>query len=68
MKKICISTEYINLGQFLKIVDLVKSGGETKIFLENNKILINHINDQRRGRKLYKGDVIEVLGENYVIC
>ena len=63
-----IKEDYINLGQFLKIADLVSSGGETKAFLANNEILVNNELENRRGRKLYKDTEIEVLGKKYKIC
>ncbi len=68
MDDIEINTEYINLGQFLKMVALVSSGGEAKSFLRENEVLINSEADDRRGRKLYKGDLVEVLGKKYRIC
>ncbi|MDO4499926.1 MAG: S4 domain-containing protein YaaA [Erysipelotrichaceae bacterium] len=68
MKNIQIHDEYITLGQFLKIADLVSTGGETKIFLMENEIKVNDIPDNRRGKKLYKGDIVSVLGETYTIC
>ena len=68
MKEITINDEFINLGQFLKIADLVSSGGETKIFLAENTILVNENIENRRGKKLYRGDIITVLGEKYIIC
>lgn len=68
MKKIYIKDEYVTLGQFLKIVDIISTGGEAKIFLSSNSILINNENDKRRGRKLYKGDNLEILGVKYLIC
>ena len=68
IKKVQIKEDYIYLGQFLKIVDLVSSGGETKSFLSLNKIFINKEEDNRRGRKLYKGDLIEVNSQVYEIC
>ncbi len=68
MKQVHIKDEYITLGQLLKIVDLVSSGGETKIFLNSNKILVNNELENRRGKKLYKDDVIEISGVSYIIC
>ena len=68
MEKIYIESEYIKLSQFLKFIDLIFSGGEAKIFLENNEILINGEKDNRKGRKLYKGDIVEILGKQYQIC
>lgn len=60
MKKIRISTAYITLGQFLKFADLISSGGETKFFLTENDVLVNHEVEVRRGRKLFPGDEIIV--------
>lgn len=68
MKRIEIKDEYITLGQFLKIANIIASGGEAKIFLNSNIILINDEEDNRRGRKLYKGDKINILGFDYLIC
>ena len=68
IKEIKIKDEYVNLGQFLKLADLVSSGGEAKAFLAVNKILINKEEDNRRGRKLYRNDVIEIGTEVYRIC
>ena len=68
IKEIKIESEYITLGQFLKIADIISSGGEAKAFLACNRILINNEEDNRRGRKLYKDDVIEIDGKHYKIC
>lgn len=68
MERIEIKDEYITLGQFLKVADIIASGGEAKIFLNSNIILINDEEDNRRGRKLYKGDKVSILGVDYLIC
>lgn len=68
MKSIFIRDEYVTLGQFLKIADIVNTGGEVKIFLIENEIKVNNESENRRGKKLYKGDIIEVSGEKYQIC
>jgi S4 domain protein YaaA len=68
IKEIKIESEYITLGQFLKIANIISSGGEAKAFLVCNRILINNEEDNRRGRKLYKDDVIEIDGKRYKIC
>ncbi|MBQ6478929.1 MAG: S4 domain-containing protein YaaA [Erysipelotrichaceae bacterium] len=68
IKKVEIKEEFISLGQFLKIVDLISSGGEAKAFLMSNTVLINHEPDHRRGKKLYKNDLIEIASETYQIC
>jgi S4 domain protein YaaA len=62
-----ISTEFITLGQFLKIENLISSGGQAKLFLSENEVLINDEIDQRRGRKLRTGDHVKVVNQDYQI-
>lgn len=62
MKKIGISTEYITLGQFLKLAECISTGGEAKFFLQEKRVLVNGEPDNRRGRKLVVGDRVEVEG------
>lgn len=68
MKQITIVTEYITLGQFLKIAGLVETGGEAKIFLSSHEIRVDSLVDNRRGRKLYPGMTVGVLDQEYLIC
>ncbi|MBJ6361693.1 S4 domain-containing protein YaaA [Paenibacillus sp. GCM10012307] len=67
MTEVKISTEYITLGQFLKLADCIDSGGQAKFFLMETKVHINGEPDNRRGRKLYKGDRLEVEGHGFFI-
>ena len=68
MKKINITTEYITLGQFLKLADVISTGGEAKMFLASDAlILVNNQEDRRRGRKLRHGDIIQIDDEKFVI-
>ena len=66
-KDISINTDYITLGQFLKLADVISTGGEAKVFLQNNEVVINDGIDCRRGRKLREGDIVEVLGKSFRI-
>ena len=63
-----ISTEYITLGQFLKFASIIETGGREKEFLKTNVVLVNSIEENRRGRKLYRGDVVEVNNKSFKIC
>ena len=65
-----ISTEFITLGKFLKYENLIESGGSAKFFLAEVKVLVNQEEDNRRGRKLYPGDVvnIEEMGEFVILA
>jgi ribosome-associated protein len=67
MKTIKIETEYITLGQFLKITDIISSGGMAKWFLSEYEVFINGEKDQRRGRKLRSGDKVEIVGQSTYI-
>ena len=62
MKPVKIATEYITLGQMLKLSDCIDSGGQAKAFLAETKISVNGEPDNRRGRKLYRGDRVSVEG------
>ncbi len=62
MEKIKINSEYITLGQFLKFVNIVSSGGMVKAILQDTKIHVNDILEARRGKKLYPGDKIVIKG------
>ena len=61
-EKIKLETEFITLGQFLKVADIIQSGGMAKWFLSEHDIFINGKQDQRRGRKLRSGDKIQIAG------
>ena len=61
-EKIKVNTEFITLGQFLKLADVIQSGGMAKWFLSENDIFINGEQDQRRGRKLRVGDKVQIQG------
>ena len=60
MTEIKIDTEYITLGQFLKVSEVIQSGGMAKWFLSEYEVFINGEQDQRRGRKLRTGDKIQI--------
>ncbi|NLT72881.1 MAG: RNA-binding S4 domain-containing protein [Chloroflexi bacterium] len=55
-------TDYIRLDQFLKLVGLVKSGGEAKHLIQNGEVLLNGGQETRRSKKLHAGDVV-TLGD-----
>jgi ribosome-associated protein len=56
-------TSGITLGQALKASNLVGSGGEAKVLIQNGEVRVNGEVETRRGRKLKKGDVVEVGDE-----
>ena len=65
--QINITTEYITLGQFLKLSRIISNGGDAKIFLMTTQVYVNGELEQRRGKKLRDGDVVKVDGKEYLI-
>ncbi|MED0702872.1 S4 domain-containing protein YaaA [Aeribacillus composti] len=59
-RMIQIKGEYITLGQFLKLANVIQTGGMAKWFLQEHEVLVNSEREQRRGRKLRDGDIVEV--------
>ena len=51
---------FITLGVLLKITGVIDTGGQAKFFLAENTVLVNGEEENRRGRKLYHGDLIQV--------
>lgn len=67
MVEIKIHTEFIKLGQMLKLASIVSNGSEAKFFLEENVVYVNLEVEQRRGRKLYENDIIKIDNVEYII-
>lgn len=67
MEKVRISTDYITLGQFLKLSNAVQNGGEAKIVIADGLVEVNGEIDTRRGRKLYENDVVSYNGDTYQV-
>ena len=59
--------EYITLGVLLKIAGIIDTGGQAKYFLSKNVVLVNDEEDNRRGRKLYHGDKVQIQGQTFLI-
>ena len=62
MRELPIDDDMIRLGQFLKLADLVDTGGAGKILIASGDVLVNGETETRRGRQLRPGDVVEVFG------
>lgn len=55
----------IRLDQFMKLVGLVRSGGQAKHLIQGGQVLVNGVVETRRSRKLRPGD--EVTWGDYVV-
>ncbi len=53
-----IDGENIKLGQFLKIVVGLPSGASVKFFIDEVDVFVNGELEKRRGKKLFKNDVV----------
>jgi ribosome-associated protein len=62
MKQIQIHTDYITLGQFLKLSDCISTGGQAKMFLQETEIQVNGEPENRRGKKLVPSDIVKIEG------
>lgn len=50
----------ITLGQALKAANVAGTGGEAKVLIQAGEVRVNGEVETRRGRKLRRGDVVEV--------
>ena len=67
MRTVFIEKEPILLGQFLKFVGIITNGGEAKIFLLDAVVKVNNVTENRRGKKLFNNDLVEINKEKYKI-
>ncbi len=56
---------YLTLGQLLKKLDLIDSGGEARLFLATHKVSVDGEIETRRGRKLYDCSYVVIDQNNY---
>ena len=64
-RDVAVREESIRLGQFLKLADLVDTGGDAKPLLAAGEVIVNGEVEVRRGRRLVRGDVV-VVGDQSV--
>ncbi|MBU5467458.1 S4 domain-containing protein YaaA [Virgibacillus sp. MSJ-26] len=59
-EEITINTEFITLGQLIKLANVLETGGMIKTYLQDVGVIVNGEKEHRRGRKLYPGDEIQI--------
>jgi ribosome-associated protein len=59
--------QIIKLDQFLKLAQIVESGGQAKVLIQSGQVKVNNEVETRRGRKLHPGDTVEVDGEQMIV-
>lgn len=60
MEKVTINTEYIKLDQLLKWIGIADNGTIAKLIIKNGDVKLNGNVVLERGKKIRKGDIIEV--------
>lgn len=59
--------EFIKLGQALKKADLVGSGVDAKMVIQDGLVSVNGEVEVQRGKKLHGGEIISYNGEQVKI-
>ena len=62
-ERIQITTEFIKLDQLLKFANVVATGGEAKIAIQEGDVVVNGEVCTMRGKKIRPGDRVELGGE-----
>lgn len=60
-----IGPDGIRLGQLLKFVNAVETGGEVKWLLESGEVSVNGKVVVQRGTQLQRGDVVAAHGSSW---
>lgn len=68
MEILQLRDEFIKLGQALKAAGLSESGVDAKFAIQDGFVKVNGEKEERRGRKLYDGDIVEFDGKQIKIC
>lgn len=67
MTDITITTEFIKLQDLLKLANLVGTGGEAKIVIQNGDVLVNGEVCMMRGKKIRPGDMVAFDGKELTV-
>ena len=60
-------TPYIELNTFLKVKNLVSSGGQAKVLIRSGVVLVNTLSETRNRKKLVVGDKVTYNGKTYAV-
>ena len=67
MTDITITTEFIKLQDLLKLANLVGTGGEAKIVIQNGDVWVNGEVCTMRGKKIRPGDTVAFDGKELTV-
>lgn len=68
METITITSEFIRLQDLMKLADLVSSGGQAKMLIQDGQVTVNGEICLQRGKKLHPGDVVRFDGRTCTIA
>ena len=63
MQNIKIDNDFIKLDSLLKLAGIAQTGGQAKIFIQDGEVKYNGEVCMMRGKKVYKGDKVEIFDE-----
>jgi ribosome-associated protein len=67
MENIIITTEFIKLQDLLKFANIVCTGGEAKIIIQEGEVKVNGEVCTQRGKKIRPGDIVELGGQQLTV-
>ena len=62
-----VSTEFIKLEALLKLANLVGTGGEAKMLIQDGQASVNGEVCTMRGKKLRPGDTVQFQGQEILV-
>lgn len=58
--------DYIELNKLLKLKNLVSTGGEAHMMIDNGQVMVNDVVETRRRNKLRAGDIVS-FGDHRIL-
>ncbi|MFA6189020.1 MAG: RNA-binding S4 domain-containing protein [Sulfuricurvum sp.] len=55
-----LTSEFIELHKLIKLLDLVDTGGQAKMLIEDGLVIRNGVIETRKRAKIIKGDKIQI--------
>lgn len=68
MRLVEISHQPVELYKILKFEGMVRSGGEAKMLIAEEQVLVNGAVETRKRRKIVDGDTIQLFDDIIQIC
>ena len=66
-KTVSITTEFIKLEALLKLANLVGTGGEAQMLIQDGQASVNGEVCTMRGKKLRPGDTVQFQGQEILV-